>query len=202
MVVENQEQADKAFEICTEKIKEHRLDMRLAEVEYTFDRNKIIFYFTADGRVDFRNLVKNLAALFKTRIELRQIGVRDEAKMLGGIGPCGRMLCCSTVLGDFEPVSIKMAKDQNLSLNPTKISGLCGRLMCCLKYENDQYEEAIRDMPDIGQSITTPYGQGAVVGLNILDKLIQIEINDNKRVIEYTVDELIEEGIITAQSTK
>jgi len=202
MVVENQEQADKAFEICTEKIKEHRLDMRLAEVEYTFDRNKIIFYFTADGRVDFRNLVKNLAALFKTRIELRQIGVRDEAKMLGGIGPCGRMLCCSTFLGDFEPVSIKMAKDQNLSLNPAKISGLCGRLMCCLKYENDDYETAKRELPDLGKVIQTPYGSGKVVGLNMLEKLVRIELPENERVIEYTLDELIEEGIISAQATE
>ncbi|HLR41599.1 MAG TPA: stage 0 sporulation family protein [Virgibacillus sp.] len=202
MVVENQEQADKAFEICTEKIKEHRLDMRLAEVEYTFDRNKIIFYFTADGRVDFRNLVKNLAALFKTRIELRQIGVRDEAKMLGGIGPCGRMLCCSTFLGDFEPVSIKMAKDQNLSLNPAKISGLCGRLMCCLKYENDDYETAKRELPDLGKVIQTPYGSGKVVGLNMLEKLVQIKLPENERVIEYTLDELIEEGIISAQATE
>src|SRR5690625_657501 len=136
-VTTNQESATVSFQTGTEKIQYHNLDMNLVEVEYTLDRNKIIFYFTADGRVDFRNLVKDLAAIFKTRIELRQIGVRDEAKMLGGIGPCGRMLCCSTFLGDFEPVSIKMAKDQNLSLNPAKISGLCGRLMCCLKYEND-----------------------------------------------------------------
>ena len=140
-VAENEQQTVEAFEVCSKKIDEHKLDMNLVDVEYTFDRNKIIFYFTADGRVDFRNLVKDLASVFKTRIELRQIGVRDEAKMLGGIGPCGRMLCCSTFLGDFEPVSIKMAKDQNLSLNPAKISGLCGRLMCCLKYENDMYED-------------------------------------------------------------
>lgn len=202
VVVENQEQADKAFSTCSEKIKEHKLDMNLVDVEYTFDRNKIIFYFTAEGRVDFRNLVKNLAALFKTRIELRQIGVRDEAKMLGGIGPCGRMLCCSTFLGDFEPVSIKMAKDQNLSLNPAKISGLCGRLMCCLKYENDQYEEAKRELPDIGEVIYTPFGSGKVAGLNMLEKIVQIELPDNERVIEYTLDELIDEGIITAQATE
>src|SRR5699024_7575819 len=150
----------------------------------------------------FRGLVKDLAAIFKTRIELRQIGVRDEAKMLGGIGPCGRMLCCSTFLGDFEPVSIKMAKDQNLSLNPAKISGLCGRLMCCLKYENDDYEMAKRELPDMGESIDTPYGDGRVVGLNILERLIQIEIPAKERVIEYTLDELIEEGIISAQATK
>ncbi|WP_249872231.1 PSP1 domain-containing protein [Oceanobacillus saliphilus] len=200
-VVENQEQAEKAFHICSDKIIQHKLDMNLVEVEYTFDRNKIIFYFTADGRVDFRNLVKDLASMFKTRIELRQIGVRDEAKMLGGIGPCGRMLCCSTFLGDFEPVSIKMAKDQNLSLNPAKISGLCGRLMCCLKYENDDYETAKRDLPDIGKAIKTPYGKGKVVGLNILERLVQIEIPEKERVVEYTLDELIEEGIL-AQATE
>ncbi|MGY0694506.1 PSP1 domain-containing protein [Virgibacillus sp. FSP13] len=201
-VVENQERAQTAFETCAEKITEHNLDMNLVEVEYTFDRNKIIFYFTADGRVDFRNLVKDLAALFKTRIELRQIGVRDEAKMLGGIGPCGRMLCCSTFLGDFEPVSIKMAKDQNLSLNPAKISGLCGRLMCCLKYENDDYETAKRVLPDLGETIKTPYGNGKVVGLNILERVIHIELPERDRVIEYTLDELIEEGIISAQATE
>jgi len=198
----NKREAEKAFDTCIRKISDHELDMNLVEVEYTLDRNKIIFYFTADGRVDFRGLVKDLAAIFKTRIELRQIGVRDEAKMLGGIGPCGRMLCCSTFLGDFEPVSIKMAKDQNLSLNPAKISGLCGRLMCCLKYENDDYEMAKRELPDMGESIDTPYGDGRVVGLNILERLIQIEIPAKERVIEYTLDELIEEGIISAQATK
>ncbi|WP_164670603.1 PSP1 domain-containing protein [Virgibacillus doumboii] len=201
-VVENQEHAEKAFAACSEKITEHNLDMNLVEVEYTFDRNKIIFYFTADGRVDFRNLVKDLAAQFKTRIELRQIGVRDEAKMLGGLGPCGRMLCCSTFLGDFEPVSIKMAKDQNLSLNPAKISGLCGRLMCCLKYENDDYETAKREMPDMGETVTTPYGEGKVVGLNILERTIHIEIPEKERVIEYTLEEMVDEGIITAQATE
>ncbi len=195
-VLENQKEAEKAFDICNEKIKEHELEMNLVDVEYTFDRNKIIFYFTADGRIDFRDLVKDLAAMFKTRIELRQIGVRDEAKMIGGIGPCGRPLCCSTFLGDFEPVSIKMAKDQNLSLNPTKISGLCGRLMCCLKYENDDYETAKRQLPDLGEEIHTPYGDGKVVGLNILERVIQIEIPAKERVIEYTLDELIEEGIL------
>ncbi|GGJ89329.1 stage 0 sporulation protein [Lentibacillus kapialis] len=201
-VVENHELADKALESGTQKIKEHQLDMNLVDVEYTFDRNKIIFYFTADGRVDFRHLVKDLAATFKTRIELRQIGVRDEAKMLGGIGPCGRLLCCSTFLGDFEPVSIKMAKDQNLSLNPAKISGLCGRLMCCLKYENDDYETAKREMPDIGEKINTPYGEGNVIGLNILERVIHIEIPENEHVIEYTLDEMVDEGIITAQATE
>jgi cell fate regulator YaaT (PSP1 superfamily) len=171
--------------------------MNLVDVEYTFDRNKVIFYFTADGRVDFRELVKDLASVFKTRIELRQIGVRDEAKLLGGIGPCGRMLCCSTFLGDFEPVSIKMAKDQNLSLNPTKISGLCGRLMCCLKYENDEYEQAKRELPDVGKKLTTPLGRGRVVGLNILERIIQVDIKELERVVEYTLDELIEAGALT-----
>lgn len=201
-VERNEQYAQDALEICEEKIDKHELEMKLIEVDYTFDRNKIIFYFTADGRIDFRNLVKDLAAQFKTRIELRQIGVRDEAKMLGGIGPCGRMLCCSTFLGDFEPVSIKMAKDQNLSLNPSKISGLCGRLMCCLKYENDQYEEAKRDLPDIGDYVETPYGKGKVVGLNILEKLVQIEILELERVVEYTIDEMMEQGIITTQATE
>lgn len=197
-VQENKRLAEEALDICNEKIKTHHLDMKIVDVEYTFDRNKIIFYFTAEGRIDFRDLVKDLAALFKTRIELRQIGVRDEAKLLGGIGPCGRMLCCSTFLGDFEPVSIKMAKDQNLSLNPAKISGLCGRLMCCLKYENDTYEEAKRQMPDLGKEVHTSYGLGKVVGLNMLEKIVQIEIYEHRNVIEYTLDELIEEEIIVA----
>ncbi|HLR79531.1 MAG TPA: stage 0 sporulation family protein [Bacillota bacterium] len=201
-VLENQEHAEQAFYMCEKKISEHHLDMNLVDAEYTFDRNKVIFYFTADGRVDFRELVKDLAALFKTRIELRQIGVRDEAKMLGGIGPCGRMLCCSTFLGDFEPVSIKMAKNQNLSLNPAKISGLCGRLMCCLKYENDEYEAVKRELPDLGEQMNTPYGKGHVIGLNILERLVQIELPKEERVIEYTVDELIEEGIITTKATE
>lgn len=191
-VEENTRDSRKAFDLATEKIVEHQLDMKLVDVEYTFDRNKIIFYFTAEGRVDFRELVKDLAAVFRTRIELRQIGVRDEAKMLGGIGPCGRMLCCSTFLGDFEPVSIKMAKDQNLSLNPTKISGLCGRLMCCLKYENDEYEEVRGKMPDIGYTVNTPDGKGKVVGLNILERMLQIELFEHKRVLDYTLDEILQ----------
>ncbi|WP_025028180.1 PSP1 domain-containing protein [Caldalkalibacillus mannanilyticus] len=194
-VDENKSSAKEAFHICAEKIHEHELEMKLVDVEYTFDRNKVIFYFTAEGRVDFRELVKDLAAIFRTRIELRQIGVRDEAKMLGGIGPCGRVLCCSSFLGDFEPVSIKMAKDQNLSLNPSKISGLCGRLMCCLKYENDQYESAIKDLPDIGETANTPLGRGRVVGLNILEKLVQVELAEPERVIEFTLDELIGEQV-------
>ena len=195
-VIKNKESAKDAFQICSDKIGDHKLEMNLVDVEYTFDRNKVIFYFTADGRVDFRNLVKDLASIFKTRIELRQIGVRDEAKLLGGIGPCGRMLCCSTFLGDFEPVSIKMAKDQNLSLNPAKISGLCGRLMCCLKYENDEYEEAKKQLPDLGEKIKTPNGTGKVVGLNILERIVQIDIYDKDSVVEYTLDELIEQGLL------
>lgn len=195
-VLENKKSAEEAYQTCFDKINQHQLDMNLVDVEYTFDRNKVIFYFTADGRIDFRELVKDLAAIFKTRIELRQIGVRDEAKLLGGIGPCGRMLCCSTFLGDFEPVSIKMAKDQNLSLNPAKISGLCGRLMCCLKYENDDYEQAKKQLPDLGERIETPLGKGKVVGLNILERVIQIEIIEKERVVEYTLDELIEQGIV------
>lgn len=191
-VEDNIQEAQKAFEIGVEKINEHQLDMKLVDVEYTFDKNKIIFYFTAEGRVDFRNLVKDLAAIFRTRIELRQIGVRDEAKMLGGIGPCGRMLCCSTFLGDFEPVSIKMAKDQNLSLNPSKISGLCGRLMCCLKYENDEYEEAKKKMPDIGEKVETPEGPGRVVGLNLLEHLLQITLLESDQVLEYTLEEIMD----------
>lgn len=183
------------------KVVEHKLDMKLVDVSYTFDRNKVVFYFTADGRVDFRDLVKDLAAIFRTRIELRQIGVRDEAKMLGGIGPCGRMLCCSTFLGDFEPVSIKMAKDQNLSLNPTKISGLCGRLMCCLKYENDEYESAKEMLPDLGEMINTPGGKGKVVGLNILERVLQIELIEQERVLEYTLDEILKEGAVSIQAT-
>lgn len=201
IVEENKQAAKDAYHICCQKVDEHQLDMKLVDVEFTFDRNKVIFYFTADGRVDFRELVKDLAAIFRTRIELRQIGVRDEAKMLGGIGPCGRMLCCSTFLGDFEPVSIKMAKDQNLSLNPTKISGLCGRLMCCLKYENDEYETAKEQLPDLGETINTPHGIGKVVGLNILERILQVELAEQERVLEYTLDEIMKEGAVTTQAT-
>ncbi|WP_026693239.1 PSP1 domain-containing protein [Peribacillus kribbensis] len=201
IVEENKAAAEEAYSTCCNKVEEHQLDMKLVDVEYTFDRNKVIFYFTADGRVDFRELVKDLASIFRTRIELRQIGVRDEAKMLGGIGPCGRMLCCSTFLGDFEPVSIKMAKDQNLSLNPTKISGLCGRLMCCLKYENDEYESAKEQLPDLGEMIQTPNGTGKVVGLNILERVLQIELVEQERVLEYTLDEILKEGAVSIQAT-
>lgn len=189
--------AEKAMKTCAKKIIHHSLDMRLVDVEYTFDRSKVVFYFTAEGRIDFRHLVKDLAALFKTRIELRQIGVRDEARLLGGIGPCGRMLCCSTFLGDFDPVSIKMAKDQKLSLNPVKISGLCGRLMCCLKYENDTYEEAKKQLPDYGKEVVTSYGRGKVVGLNMLEKTVKIRIFESDNIIEFTLEELKEEEIIS-----
>ncbi|GLI83645.1 stage 0 sporulation family protein [Rossellomorea marisflavi] len=202
IVDENKSSAEEAYNVCCDKINQHRLDMKLVDVEYTFDRNKVIFYFTADGRVDFRELVKDLASIFRTRIELRQIGVRDEAKMLGGIGPCGRMLCCSTFLGDFEPVSIKMAKDQNLSLNPTKISGLCGRLMCCLKYENDEYEAAKEELPDMGAVIKTPHGKGKVVGLNILERILQVEIKEEERVLEFTLDEIMNESAVSVQATE
>lgn len=201
IVDENKKAAQEAFDVCFTKVADHGLDMKLVDVEYTFDRNKIIFYFTADGRVDFRELVKDLASIFRTRIELRQIGVRDEAKLLGGIGPCGRMLCCSTFLGDFEPVSIKMAKDQNLSLNPSKISGLCGRLMCCLKYENDEYESAKEQLPDLDEVIQTPSGSGRVVGLNILERVLQVELAGKERVVEYTLDELLQEGAVSSQAT-
>jgi cell fate regulator YaaT (PSP1 superfamily) len=201
-VDENRIEAERAFSIGVDKIQEHKLEMKLVDVEYTFDRNKIVFYFTAEGRVDFRNLVKDLASIFRTRIELRQIGVRDEAKMLGGIGPCGRMLCCSTFLGDFEPVSIKMAKDQNLSLNPSKISGLCGRLMCCLKYENDDYEEAKALMPDVGTRVQTPDGAGKVVGLNLLERLLQVNLTDQDHVLEYSLEELMNQKNNMAQLMK
>ncbi|TWI53250.1 PSP1 domain-containing protein [Halalkalibacter nanhaiisediminis] len=201
-VQENLDAAKKAFDVCTQKITEHELDMKLVDVEYTFDRNKVLFYFTADGRIDFRELVKDLAAIFRTRIELRQIGVRDEAKMLGGIGPCGRVLCCSSFLGDFEPVSIKMAKDQNLSLNPAKISGLCGRLMCCLKYENDMYESAKQELPDVGKRIQTPHGKGKVIGLNLLERLIQVELSDGERVLEFTMDELMNKEVVSTEAAE
>lgn len=171
-----------AFQICLRKIGEHKLPMKLIDVEYTFDNSKIIFYFVADGRIDFRELVKDLASVFRTRIELRQIGVRDEAKMMGGIGPCGRPMCCSTFLGDFEPVSIKMAKEQNLSLNPTKISGVCGRLMCCLNYEQETYEKIRKRTPAIGSIVKTEDGDGEVISNNIIKETVKVKIrmNDEK----------------------
>ncbi len=167
----------KALQICQEKIAAHKLDMKLVDVEYAFDGSKILFYFTADGRVDFRGLVKDLASVFRTRIELRQIGVRDEAKMLGGIGICGRPFCCAQFLGDFQPVSIKMAKEQGLSLNPTKISGSCGRLMCCLKYEQNAYESLLRITPKQGAVVNTPEGRGVVVESNLLTGIIKVQLD-------------------------
>ncbi|MDD4834721.1 MAG: stage 0 sporulation family protein [Lutispora sp.] len=184
---ENKSKEGEAFRICLDKIKSHDLGMKLIDVEYTFDNNKIIFYFTADGRVDFRELVKDLAAVFKTRIELRQIGVRDEAKMLSGIGPCGRGLCCATFLGEFEPVSIKMAKEQSLSLNPTKISGICGRLMCCLKYEQDVYEEVRKTLPKVGALVDTAEGKGEVIESSVLYEKVKVKmdaIENNMKIIK------------------
>lgn len=186
----NERDAENALILCKDIVREQGLDMRLVNCEYTLDKSKVIFNFTADDRIDFRKLVKILAQHLKTRIELRQIGVRDEAKLLGGIGPCGRSLCCSTFLGDFEPVSIKMAKDQNLSLNPTKISGACGRLMCCLKYENDYYEEVRAQLPDIGEAIETPDGNGKVVALNILDISMQVKLEGHEQPLEYKLEEI------------
>ena len=173
---ENLKKKDRALQLCQEKIDKHGLEMKLIDVDYTFDSNKIVFYFTADGRVDFRELVKDLASVFHTRIELRQIGVRDEAKMIGGIGHCGKPLCCHQWMSEFEPVSIKMAKTQNMSLNPTKISGICGRLMCCLKYENDIYNELKRGMPDNGETIKTPDGLAVVYDTNILASTVRVRL--------------------------
>lgn len=176
-IEENKKKEKKAFAICAKKISEHKLDMKLVDVEYTFDNNKILFYFTSDGRVDFRALVKDLASVFRTRIELRQIGVRDEAKMLGGIGVCGRPLCCATYLGEFQPVSIKMAKEQGLSLSPVKISGTCGRLMCCLKYEHEAYIELLKTVPKVGAIVSTPNGDGVVIETNPISKIIKVRLN-------------------------
>ncbi|HAG68690.1 MAG TPA: stage 0 sporulation protein [Lachnospiraceae bacterium] len=189
----NRKREKDAYKICLEKIKKHGLEMKLIEAEYTFDNNKLLFYFTADGRIDFRELVKDLASVFKTRIELRQIGVRDETKILGGIGFCGRPLCCHTYLSDFAPVSIKMAKEQNLSLNPTKISGICGRLMCCLKNEEETYEYLNRKMPAVGDAVTTFDGlKGEVSAVNILRQLVKVVIDDGeeKEIREYKAEQL------------
>ena len=191
--IENNEKEKKAFKICKEKIAKNGLEMKLIETEYTFDNNKVLFYFTADGRIDFRELVKDLASVFKTRIELRQVGVRDETKMLGGIGICGRPLCCNTYLSEFIPVSIKMAKEQSLSLNPTKISGICGRLMCCLKNEQEAYEELNSNLPDIGEKVKTFDGfKGEVVSVNVLRQKVKIvvEVDDEREIKEYAIDEL------------
>ena len=175
-VEENKIKEKKAFSICVQKIAEHNLDMKLVEVEYTFDNSKILFYFTADGRVDFRALVKELASVFKTRIELRQIGVRDEAKLLGGLGICGRPFCCNSYLGEFQPVSIKMAKEQGLSLSPVKISGTCGRLMCCLKYEQEAYTDLLKTIPKVGAIVNTPNGEGKVVEANPISKVLKVTL--------------------------
>lgn len=176
-VKENKKKEKEAFEICEKKILKHGLDMKLVDIEYTFDNSKILFYFTADGRVDFRELVKDLASVFHTRIELRQIGVRDESKMLGGIGICGRPFCCSSFLGDFQPVTVKMAKEQGLSLNPTKISGTCGRLMCCLKYEQNAYDHLLRITPKTGAIVETPDGRGKVVDVNLLRGIVKVQLD-------------------------
>lgn len=190
----NRQKEKEAFQICLEKIRKHELDMKLIQAEYTFDNNKVLFYFTADGRIDFRELVKDLAAVFKTRIELRQIGVRDETKIVGGIGICGRSLCCHTHLSEFIPVSIKMAKEQNLSLNPTKISGVCGRLMCCLKHEQETYEELNSHLPGLGDHVTTSDGlKGEVQSVNVLRQKVKVIVTlegDEKEIREYKVDEL------------
>ncbi|MBQ8201089.1 MAG: stage 0 sporulation family protein [Clostridia bacterium] len=193
---ENKAAEKEAYAICQKKIAEHKLDMKLVSVEYTFDNSKILFYFTANGRVDFRSLVKDLAGVFKTRIELRQIGVRDEAKMLGGLGPCGRPICCGAFLGDFQPVSIKMAKEQNLSLNPNKISGVCGRLMCCLKYEQDQYEQTRKKMPKVGKEVMTPDGPGVVWDLNIIKETVRVRIQkgDSSELKDYPMDDVQRAG--------
>ena len=190
----NREKEKEAFQICLEKIRKHKLEMKLIDAEYTFDNNKVLFYFTADGRIDFRELVKDLAAVFRTRIEIRQIGVRDETKLRGGIGICGRELCCHTYLSEFAPVSIKMAKEQNLSLNPTKISGVCGRLMCCLTNEQETYEKLNSRLPSTGDTVTTPEGlRGEVQSLSVLRQLVKVVVtleNDEKEIREYKASEL------------
>jgi len=178
-VAKNEKLEQEAFKLCEEKIRKHKLEMKLVAVEYTFDRSKILFYFSAEGRIDFRDLVKDLASVFRTRIELRQIGVRDEAKMIGGLGVCGRPLCCSTFLGDFQPVSINMAKDQGLSLNPTKISGTCGRLMCCLKYENDAYQDLLKHTPANDSLVDTPQGRGTVIDTSLLKGTCRVRLLDD-----------------------
>lgn len=192
--LKNRQKEKEAFDICLEKIKKHNLDMKLIQVEYTFDNNKVLFYFTADGRIDFRELVKDLAAVFKTRIELRQIGVRDETKILGGVGICGRPLCCHSYLSEFIPVSIKMAKEQNLSLNPTKISGVCGRLMCCLKYEEETYEDLNSHLPSVGDYVTTDDGlKGEVHSVSVLRQQVKVVVTvgrDEKEIRDYRVDQL------------
>ncbi|MBR4879872.1 MAG: stage 0 sporulation family protein [Clostridia bacterium] len=190
-VAQNTALEDQALKICAEKVKNHKLDMKLVAAEYTFDRGKVLFYFTSDGRVDFRELVKDLASVFRTRIELRQIGVRDEAKMVGGLGVCGNPLCCSTFLDDFQSVSINMAKEQGLSLNPTKISGTCGRLMCCLKYENEAYQELTRNTPPVESIVETPDGRGVVTAINLLRGKCTVRLDSAPDALEvYNRDDL------------
>ena len=198
----NKSKESDAFKICAQKIKEHNLEMKLTEVEYAFDGSKILFYFTADGRIDFRDLVKDLASIFKTRIELRQIGVRDEAKLIGGLGICGRKLCCSTFLGEFAPVSIKMAKEQNLSLNPTKISGTCGRLMCCLKYEEEAYQDLLKNTPKPGAFVKTPDGKGNVVDTLLLRGLVKVKLEKDENIRVYSVSDIktIRDSVIEIKS--
>ena len=190
---ENKQKEKEAFKVCQEKIRSHGLDMKLIDVEYTFDGSKELFYFTSENRIDFRDLVKELASVFRTRIELRQIGVRDEAKTVGGLGICGRVLCCNSAFGDFQPVSIKMAKDQGLSLNPTKISGTCGRLMCCLKYEQEAYEDAIRRVPGIGTLVETPEGRGVVETNDLLRETVQVRLDrdgENGELVKFKAEEV------------
>ena len=190
---ENKQKEKEAFKVCQEKIRSHGLDMKLIDVEYTFDGSKVLFYFTSENRIDFRDLVKELASVFRTRIELRQIGVRDEAKTVGGLGICGRVLCCNSAFGDFQPVSIKMAKEQGLSLNPTKISGTCGRLMCCLKYEQEAYEDAIRRVPGIGTLVETPEGRGVVETNDLLRETVQVRLDrdgENGELVKFKAEEV------------
>lgn len=192
IITKNKIKEQDAYTICYEKIKKHKIAMKLVSVDYTFEGNKILFYFTAEGRVDFRELVKDLASVFRTRIELRQIGIRDEAKILGGVGICGRRLCCNSFLDEFQPVSIKMAKDQSLSLNPTKISGICSRLMCCLRYENEAYQDLIKDSPGIGSLVTTVDGKGEVISVSLLKGNVRVKIfkGDDIEINEYSISDL------------
>ncbi len=190
---ENKQKEKEAFQVCQEKIRNHGLDMKLIDVEYTFDGSKVLFYFTSENRIDFRDLVKELASVFRTRIELRQIGVRDEAKTVGGLGICGRVLCCASAFGDFQPVSIKMAKEQGLSLSPTKISGTCGRLMCCLKYEQEAYEDAIRRVPGVGALVETPEGKGVVEANDLLRETVQVRLDregENGELVKFKAEEV------------
>ena len=206
VVEKNRQKEKEAFDICLKKIAAHKLDMKLIDVEYTFDNSKVLFYFTSDGRVDFRELVKDLASVFRIRIELRQIGVRDESKMKGGLGMCGRPFCCNSFLGDFHPVSIKMAKEQGLSLNPTKISGTCGRLMCCLKYEQDAYEHLLRVTPKVGAIVDTPEGKGTVVDSNIIKGELKIRLDRRPEAAPATYDrhdvKLIKDKKITVDKSE